>query len=674
MPQINRIRVNNVRYNFGTQFYDDFIMRFSGKNTIYDLANGGGKSVLMLLLLQNMIPNCTLDDKQPIEKLFRTGSGSNTIHSLVEWNLSDVHIKNNYKYMLTGFCARKGREEEKDQNTAAVEYFNYVIFYREYNDNDIKNLPLSVTGADGKKERITYLGLKNYLRDLEKKDFSLEVKIFDRKGDYQRFISEYGIYESEWEIIRGINKTEGHVRTYFESNYKTTRKVVENLLIEEIIEKAFHNRVPGEISGQENQMAETLLEIRNQLLELSARKNDIHNYDRQMELLQEFVTKVSGMKEVYFDREALEKELASGYCSVKGRLKAGEEEKVRLEKQIQELENHKAEEKRAAETVRVQESEEKVKQEQEKLEQLGADEEKQEKQISDMQKDLTLAESVNDYLDYLYYRKERDIVRETLAVLTEDKGELLKELENMAAERRKREAKLSQELQERLEGYEARTKETADFIADLKLQRDKLARELAVAEYKKDDAEQKIKKYNQSAAEFRQELEVPMLYDPQKELELCDGQIKECEAVLEENSQKLDGLAVQKQSGSLKTGELQWKLEAAGTQMEEYRKEEQEMHEYEMHFQKLQEVYQETGTDRLIQIISGKLGEKRKQESQLQETLKRKNEYYMHLADGMPVGISVEAEKVLQYINRYHDGAAVAGTDLLKEFSTEQRK
>lgn len=523
MPQINRIRVNNVRYNFGTQFYDDFIMRFSGKNTIYDLANGGGKSVLMLLLLQNMIPNCTLDDKQPIEKLFRTGSGSNTIHSLVEWNLSDVHIKNNYKYMLTGFCARKGREEEKDQNTAAVEYFNYVIFYREYNDNDIKNLPLSVTGADGKKERITYLGLKNYLRDLEKKDFSLEVKIFDRKGDYQRFISEYGIYESEWEIIRGINKTEGHVRTYFESNYKTTRKVVENLLIEEIIEKAFHNRVPGEISGQENQMAETLLEIRNQLLELSARKNDIHNYDRQMELLQEFVTKVSGMKEVYFDREALEKELASGYCSVKGRLKAGEEEKVRLEKQIQELENHKAEEKRAAETVRVQESEEKVKQEQEKLEQLGADEEKQEKQISDMQKDLTLAESVNDYLDYLYYRKERDIVRETLAVLTEDKGELLKELENMAAERRKREAKLSQELQERLEGYEARTKETADFIADLKLQRDRLARELAVAEYKKDDAEQKIKKYNQSAAEFRQELEVPMLYDRRKNWSCVTG-------------------------------------------------------------------------------------------------------------------------------------------------------
>ena len=54
MPQINRIRVNNVKYNFGTQFYDDFMMRFSCRNSIYDLANGGGKSVLMLLLLQNL--------------------------------------------------------------------------------------------------------------------------------------------------------------------------------------------------------------------------------------------------------------------------------------------------------------------------------------------------------------------------------------------------------------------------------------------------------------------------------------------------------------------------------------------------------------------------------------------------------------------------------------------
>ena len=232
MPHINRIRVNNVKYNFGTQFYDDFILRFDGKNALYDLANGGGKSVLMLLLFQNLIPNCTLDDKQPIEKLFRTEQGSKTIHSLIEWKLDDRFIHDGYKYMLTGFCARKAREELRE--TAAIEYFNYVLFYRGYNDNDLVNLPLS----DGK-ERVTYTGLKAYLKELGRRDMGIEVHIFERKGEYQRFISGYGLYESHWEILRGINKTEGHVRTYFENRYNTTRRVVEDLLIEEVIQRAF---------------------------------------------------------------------------------------------------------------------------------------------------------------------------------------------------------------------------------------------------------------------------------------------------------------------------------------------------------------------------------------------------------------------------------------------------
>ena len=294
MPNINRIRVNNIKYNFGTQGYDDFSMRMYGKNTLYDLANGGGKSILMLLLLQNLIPNCTLDEKQPIEKLFRNGGGNTTIHSLVEWKLDDKDIKEGFRYMTTGFCARKAKEadgqdngqisiEGKDQpgavtgqagesinasgrDSASVEYFNYCIFYRDYNENDIVNLPLQ-----NSKERITYTGLKNYLKDLSRKNLNLKVYVFDRKGEYQRFISRYGLFESQWEIIRGINKTEGHVRTYFETHYKTTRKVIEDLLIEEIIEKAF--LVKTEQSDVNEDMAKTLLDIKDKLVELSKKKS-----------------------------------------------------------------------------------------------------------------------------------------------------------------------------------------------------------------------------------------------------------------------------------------------------------------------------------------------------------------------------------------------------------------
>ena len=299
MPHINRIRVNNVKYNFGTQIYDDFVMRFSCKNTIYDLANGGGKSVLMLLLLQNLIPNSTLDEKQPIEKLFRSGNDNTVIHSLIEWKLDNCYVKNGYKYMTTGFCARKGREsaDESEENTknvetATIEYFNYVIFYREFNDNDMRNLPLN-NGT----EKITYSGLKNYLKELERKNFSLEVKIFEKKGEYQNFISRYGLYESEWEIIRGINKTEGHVRTYFETNYRTTRKVVEDLLIEEIIEKSYNNKIN---SGEDNvsDIAQVLIDIKDKLMELSKKKDEIDRYDMQIALIDEFADEFADLRNV----------------------------------------------------------------------------------------------------------------------------------------------------------------------------------------------------------------------------------------------------------------------------------------------------------------------------------------------------------------------------------------
>ena len=311
MPQINRIRVNNVKYNFGTQVYDDFVMRFNCQNTIYDLANGGGKSLLMLLLMQNMLPNCTLDDKQPIEKLFRQGSGNTCIHSLVEWKLDPCYQKDGFRFMTTGFCARKGRgtddenqdgQEQTATPTASVEYFNYCIFYREFGDNDIKNLPLVSNG-----ERITYNGLKAYLRDLEKGGYKYVVKIFDRKGDYQSFISNYGIYESAWEIVRGINKTEGHVRTYFESNYKTSRKVVEDLLIEEIIQKSFNNKLS--VDNDEGMMAQTLMDIKDKLVELSKKHSQLGAYDSQIAAIDSFKEYLSTYEAFYNKKEEIEKQL-----------------------------------------------------------------------------------------------------------------------------------------------------------------------------------------------------------------------------------------------------------------------------------------------------------------------------------------------------------------------------
>lgn len=348
MPNINRIRVNNVKYNFGTQSYDDFIMKMYGRNTLYDLANGGGKSVLMLLLMQCVIPNSTLDDKQPIEKLFR-GNDNTCIHSLIEWKLDDCDITEGLRYMTTGFAAKKaGSGKDADQvmiegvaeedagsgeekTTAEIEYFNYCIFYRDYNKNDIINLPL-VKGE----ERITYKGLKNYLLDLARTDKNIIVKVFDRKGEYQRFIADYGLYESQWELIRGINRTEGHVRTYFETNFRTTRKVIEDLLIEEIIEKAYAVKTAA-ASGNSGNTASLLMTIQEELKTLAEKKKRIADYDHEKELVQLLSDRIGTFEELFREKEKTARGFAGIYRTIELEKKNADEELEKLEKELSEL-------------------------------------------------------------------------------------------------------------------------------------------------------------------------------------------------------------------------------------------------------------------------------------------------------------------------------------------------
>ena len=87
--------------------------------------------------------------------------------------------------MTTGFCARKGRgtddenqdgQEQTAAPTASVEYFNYCIFYREFGDNDIKNLPLVSNG-----ERITYNGLKAYFVTLRRAGTNMLLRYLTEK-------------------------------------------------------------------------------------------------------------------------------------------------------------------------------------------------------------------------------------------------------------------------------------------------------------------------------------------------------------------------------------------------------------------------------------------------------------------------------------------------------------
>ncbi|MBE5964997.1 MAG: hypothetical protein E7252_08770 [Lachnospira sp.] len=518
MPQINRIRVNNVKYNFGTQFYDDFVMRFSCKNTIYDLANGGGKSVLMLLLLQNLIPNCTLDEKQPIEKLFRTGSGSSTIHSLIEWKLDSCYIKDNYKYMTTGFCARKAKDsgsENDAKDTANIEYFNYCIFYRSFGDNDIKNLPLS-----NGEERITYNGLKAYLRDLEKNDLNVSVKIFERKGDYQKFLTEYGIFESEWEIVRGINKTEGHVRTYFETNYKTGRKVVEDLLIEEIIQKSFTNRIGG--TDDEGTMAKTLLDIKDKLIELSKKKSVISDYDKQIKAMEDFSQTLDSFNEMFVKKETLKSRLINNYIAACGVLKKNDAKLLELEEERNTLAQDQLAKQRVIAAAKVKEDKDNLDKLKNYIEVCYSKKDKLDKDNQTIKQELLLKEIANQYADYMDYQNKRDEVKAIVDNRLRDFKDIKNELAQLASAKKALNDKLISDATKDLEDLTKKYEKIHAKLNELKKDDVAFEKSIAILEAKEEDLQLLVTELEAKLPDMLgQQMAISMDYS--KELmELCD--------------------------------------------------------------------------------------------------------------------------------------------------------
>ncbi|MCM1158737.1 MAG: hypothetical protein NC300_07800 [Bacteroidales bacterium] len=692
MPNINRIRVNNVKYNFGTQSYDDFSMRMYGKNTLYDLANGGGKSVLMLLLLQNLIPNCTLDEKQPVEKLFRNGGGNTTIHSLVEWKLDDKDIKEGFRYMTTGFCARKAKEKEtadggqiameaadapvsdtaKDtgaggKDSASIEYFNYCIFYREYNDNDIVNLPLQ-----NSRERITYTGLKNYLKELGRRNLNLKVFVFERKGEYQRFISGYGLFESQWEIIRGINKTEGHVRTYFETHYKTTRKVIEDLLIEEIIEKAF--LVKTEQDDVNEDMAKTLLDIKDKLVELSRKKSEIANYDRETELMHLLEGRVSSFLSLYEERDRVTGTLGDIYVTGEALSRQGEEEIAKMEEKKAEMERRLLQERRRLEGLKIVEDRYELERIREELGVLERHVAKADEELNQAKAELDLKESVNDYLRYLEDRAQMEENRAAIDASEDTNSDQLEKLHRYAYTKKQMDDEKLRDSRSRLENRKKELAALEEELETLTHIDEEATVALAVARsHKERFAEEYFNRMEEIRA-VRREISILVLSD----LTELSGQLKEEEEELRQKKEAAEAAYMADiREGNEKERLLyveneEWKM--AEKALEEAEEKHREYLANRDRLKKMVQIYGVKDAAALYDTIKERAFRHRVAAAGLEKEINRVKRHLEQVKEGRILEESEAVSRVKDYLESRHGDFALSGVDYLSALPKANRE
>lgn len=253
MPKVNRIRVSNLKLDKGDKAFGDKIFRLYGNNSLFILENGGGKSSLIQLILQVVLPNYGIDGKK-LKDNVRKGS---TVHIAVEWIPDDE----NYGKFITGFSFHNyGGKMDGNPSKTTYEYFNYLI------DTDFESAP--------KLEELKFVkygkvvGTDEFKRDLKK---SKGVHVRDTISEYQEIIRQYGLVESEWKSIAKVNMEEGGVKEFFEKA-ETTTSLIEKLFIPSLLESLF------EKDEERKAILVAFRRYKDSLLELPKLEKDLNDF------------------------------------------------------------------------------------------------------------------------------------------------------------------------------------------------------------------------------------------------------------------------------------------------------------------------------------------------------------------------------------------------------------
>ena len=298
MPHIKGIRLVNVQFNNATQYYDDFHMAFNGKNATYNLENGGGKSVLFLMMLQTVLPKTYLRKEKPISLIFK-GGRDRTSHVVVEWILDDGI---GYKYMMTGFSARKKKEnterdsaDEDGKNAqGSVDHINWCILYDDAQVTGIREIELLKKTQDGSYS-VGFEDVRKIISQLQAKGLSAEV--FEGIEKYKEAISGYNLNTAEWNIIKGINTGENSIESYFRQN-GTSRKLIENHFVKIIEDVEAMPRKEG-LPDESLLLADALIEIRGMLNDYLMKKDHLSEYENILKFYTEYSERNSEIKSAH---------------------------------------------------------------------------------------------------------------------------------------------------------------------------------------------------------------------------------------------------------------------------------------------------------------------------------------------------------------------------------------
>ncbi|KEO84688.1 hypothetical protein [Tumebacillus flagellatus] len=401
MPSINRIRLVNIQYDKGGKQYADELFKLHGKNTLINLANGGGKTLWLQLVMQTQLPGGNMGSRRMVDLLAHERY---TGHILVEWKLDSAGGER--EFLLTGFCFTKAADEEGE-----LKYFTYAHPYRIGDELSIAKMPLV---ADGK-----VIGYGDYYNFLRKESGVQTFSQHDRRK-YIQHLAQYHIYEKEWLSIRTTNGSEGGMDGFF-ARSKTEQSLLENLLIPTVDQALFQD------DNEAQDLANSFLKYKDKLLRIPQIEKNLEEFQEIESAGRSVVDKVAAYSDAQKVRTTLEGQLVFVKSRLQEMVGEREEEAAALTEVVQALKEQIREEEFKQASLDVNALQAEYRAAERKLGDLAVRLQELEEQETTAEKNVRLHRAIPKFLQIKELEKRLARDRETLAGLDMQNEDLLLE-------------------------------------------------------------------------------------------------------------------------------------------------------------------------------------------------------------------------------------------------------
>ena len=237
MSKINAVRLINLNYNNNSIRISDETFRFNGESTLLSLRNGGGKSVLVQMMMAPFVHRRYQNAKdRPFASYFTTNKPT---FILVEWKLDQ-----GAGYVLTGMMVRRSQEIDESRQDE-LEIINFISEYKMHCQQDIDHLPV----VEKTKRDVTLKGyavckqlFETWKRERNVPFFYYDMNNASQSRQYFSKLAEYQIHYKEWEgIIKKVNLKESGLSDLF-ADCKDEKGLVEKWFLEAVENKLNQDR------------------------------------------------------------------------------------------------------------------------------------------------------------------------------------------------------------------------------------------------------------------------------------------------------------------------------------------------------------------------------------------------------------------------------------------------